>query len=270
MRWAQKRNWRPLAIVACALVSACGATVPPSSTPDPNLTAPPGGATATPVTSASASTGPSLEGTLVCVGTDLVFPADVFSLPVGAETGPDAAALALRDLVASETGSQLGLPRSGWRLVSADDTHARYLGVGPAGSAFVTLVIGAAGWEMNEGGECALAVQPPAGAGYATWRIDPTSSPTAASTQVAVLAIEMACAGGAAPLGRLLPPIVLTTDEAVTIALFVRTAPGANDCPGNPEVPVMVDLGGALGSRHLFDGSSVPPIQRSTATTARR
>jgi hypothetical protein len=263
-----QRRVGSLVIAVCLLTSACVESVvlrPSSLTvPDPtsSLTAPPGGATPTPVASPSASAGPSLEGTLTCAGMDLAFPADVLSLPPGAEAGLDAAARALRDLVGSETGSQLGLPRSGWRLVTADDTNAVYLAVGGGASAFVTLVNGTAGWEMNEGGRCDLAVQPPDGAGYASWRIDPASPPTAASTQVTVLATEVACAGGNAPLGRLLPPIILATEEAVTIAVFFRTAPGSNDCPGNPEVPVIVDFGGALGSRRLFDGSSVPPIQR--------
>lgn len=266
-----RRHVGSLVIATCLLTSACVASVPPRpsfvTSPDPadptsSLTAPPGGATATPVQLPSASAGPSLEGTLTCVGMDLTFPVDVLNLPPGAETGLDAAARALRDLLGSETGSQLGLPRSGWRLVSADDTNTVYLAIGPEGSAFVTLVNGAAGWEMNEGGRCDLAVQPPAGAGYASWQIDPANPPTAASTQLTVLATEVACAGGNAPLGRLLPPILLATEEAVTIAVFIRMAPGSNDCPGNPEVPVIVDLGAALGSRHLFDGSSVPPIQR--------
>jgi hypothetical protein len=118
-------------------------------------------------------------------------------------------------------------------------------------------------WENSGFGDCGLQVAPPEGVTYASWRLDPHRLPARGDTEIHLLATELACASGASSAGRLLRPIVLGNADAVTIALRVRIRSGAQDCPGNPEVAVTVTLGRPLGSRHLFDGSVVPPADRS-------
>jgi hypothetical protein len=118
-------------------------------------------------------------------------------------------------------------------------------------------------WMFSEGGECHLQIALPDGVGFASWRLDPDHRPAPDATTVHVLGTEISCAGGKAPVGRLLPPMVLPTDQAVTIALLVRQVPGGADCPGNPEFPQDVELAAPLGVRPLFDGSTVPPTARS-------
>ncbi len=69
---------------------------------------------------------------------------------------------------------------------------------------------------------------------------------------VTVLVTEIACASGRPPLGCLLPPVILATDDAVTIAFAVRKLPGGQDCPAKPETRVDVQLTEPLGNRGLF------------------
>jgi hypothetical protein len=60
----------------------------------------------------------------------------------------------------------------------------------------------------------------------------------------------------------LLTPIVLVAPDAITVAIGVRKRPDVQDCQGNPEIRVTVDLGEPLGARHLLDGSAFPAIER--------
>jgi hypothetical protein len=118
-------------------------------------------------------------------------------------------------------------------------------------------------WEFFEGGSCPLHVRLPDELGFATWRLDPAEPPAPEDLTITVLVTETACASGKPPLGRLLQPVVLATDDAVTIAIAVRRLPGSQDCPANPEVRAVIQLDESLGDRGLFDGSSFPAAPRS-------
>jgi hypothetical protein len=47
--------------------------------------------------------------------------------------------------------------------------------------------------------------------------------------------------------------------EAVTIAIVVRNRPGNQNCPGNPDFALEVELPEPLEGRPLFDGAVFPP-----------
>ena len=242
-------------------VSAPAATASTATEPPP--TPPAGGVSAPPSASASPVAAPSLQGSLACDGTDLDFPADVLGREANAELAPGPAAAALRAMVPTEAGQQLGLPARGWRLVTSSPTEAVFLAPTAGGWVYASTSIQDGTWQFWEGGACDLQVQLPEGVGFASWRVDPAHPLDPKQRSVAVLAQELACASGKPPVGRVLQPIVLETTTAVTIAIAVRHAPGGQDCQSTPEFPVEVTLGDELGSRALFDGSSVPPARRN-------
>jgi hypothetical protein len=257
---------------AALLLAGCGATTAPSppgpttSAPEPSLTLPPGGVTPPP-SEPAASPGvvaPAVAGDVRCASLDIMIPAAVFQASATAELAPDDAANALRQYVHSPTAVEAGWPAAGWRLVSHTSDAATFLARGPTTWWIATFAPAGGGWEFNEGGACDLGVALPEGVGFASWRVDPATPPAPGDTALHLLGTELACANGKPPqAARILDPIVLPGDQAITIALLVRQVPGGADCPGNPEFPITIDLAEPLGSRALFDGSTVPPTARS-------
>ncbi len=233
-----------------------GSPLPSSSlhTPSPGPTGPPSPTTAS---------GPDLPGALVCEGFDFEISADALREPANAELAPDAPALALRAFVATPEAGSLQLPMSGWRRVAVSAQSVTFLAHGPAGWVIATIAPADDGtWQFWEGGSCPLRVRLPDELGFATWRLDPAALSTPGDRTVTALVTEIACASGRPSLGRLLPPLVLAADDAVTIAFAVRKLPGDQDCPGNPEARIVVQLAAPLGDRGLFDGSTFPATPR--------
>jgi hypothetical protein len=243
--------------------TGCAVTPPPSPS-DPELTSPADetvGPFESPLPALPA--GPSLPGALVCDAFDISVPADVLPGFANAELGPGAPQLALRTFLVTEEAAQLALPRAGWRLVSASPDAATFLARGREGWVVAVMAPSESGrWEFFEGGLCPLRVELPEEIGFATWRLDPDRPPPPDGRIITVLATEIACASGQPPRGRLLPPVVLSTTDAVTIAIGVRKRGGDQECQGSPEVPVTVELPEPLGNRLLFDGSAFPAEPR--------
>lgn len=92
-------------------------------------------------------------------------------------------------------------------------------------------------------------------AGPATWRLSPDEAPTSDSRTIRVLLTERACASGRSPEGRVLEPQIEYRVDAIFITLRVRSRAGAQECPGNPEYPLTIELGEPLGDRALVDGT---------------
>jgi len=259
-------------IAATALLLAgCAATTapPPASTgssAEPSLTLPPGGVTAPP-SEAAASPGvvaPAVAGEVHCASLGITIPLAVFQTPATAELAPDDAANALRQYVHQPTAVETGWPAAGWRLVSRTSDVATFLARGPSTWWIATFAPAGGRWEFSEGGACDLGVALPKGVGFASWRVDPATPPAPGNAALHLLGTELACANGRPPeTARILDPIVLPGDQAITIALLVRNVPGGADCPGNPEFPIVIQLAEPLGSRVLFDGSTTPPTART-------
>jgi len=94
----------------------------------------------------------------------------------------------------------------------------------------------------------------------AVWRIDQNSPPSPSSSSISVLVTRLGCSGGVT--GRVLQPGVVFGDDSITVTFTVEAAaPGAYTCPGNPAVPLVIDLGQPLGQRSLVDGNCLPERQ---------
>jgi len=208
-------------------------------------------------------TGRRLGSAAIALASGLVFPAAALDRPGGQERGSAPEQAALRVHLESPDVFQTGWPTTGWWAV--DGVPGRVTDLAPGNGTWwvATFVRRADIWEFREGGECPLQVALPHGVGFASWRLDLAATPTPDATTIRILGTEAACANGKAPVGRVLAPVVLARDDALTIVLLVRGVPGGADCPSNPEFSQVVELAAPLGDRPLFDGSTVPPTARS-------
>lgn len=237
-------NRLSLLFAAALLLAGCGTTGAPSPSVEPSVEPP---------------LDPRVLG-LTCGGGNAFHPA-LLGVPGHAENDPDAAAAALRaEIIGS--ASELRLPRSGWVRVAQLADRVQFVAPDGDGDGWfvVGLMVRDGRWTLDLMGECQPEVVLPAGVGRAEWRLDPAfPRPAAGDRQIHVLINELACAGGQSPEGRVLPPIVAPSQTAMTISILVTNRPGGQDCPGNPDFPMTVDLPEPLGGRPLLDGAVFPP-----------
>lgn len=85
-----------------------------------------------------------------------------------------------------------------------------------------------------------------------------SARPTSSGTTIAVLVSEIECTSARDPEPHLQTPLVVQTEEAVTVYWTTRSAEGDQTCPGNPWVPREIVLDEPLGDRPLLDGSRWP------------
>ena len=91
--------------------------------------------------------------------------------------------------------------------------------------------------------------------GPAGWWIDPAALPLdPATTVVPGILVERECASGRSPEGRVLPPEIEYGDDEIVITFQVTRPEGDQDCQGNPEFPLEIELAEPLGDRTLVDG----------------
>jgi hypothetical protein len=243
---------RSLVLAAAVLFAACGSTEVPQPSGSP---------------SASPSVEPSVElpldpGVLgLTCGSDLAFHPSLLATAGRAETDADAAAEALRVEIAG-SASELDLPRAGWVRVAQLADRVQFVSPDRNGDGWlvVGLILRDGRWSLDVMGECQPEILLPAGVSRAEWRLDPAFPPPAVGDRtVRILINERACSGGSSPEGRVLPPIIAPSPTAMTIAILVTNIPGGNDCPGNPDFAMKVDLPEPLGGRPLLDGAVFPP-----------
>lgn len=186
-----------------------------------------------------------------------------------AGAGLDEIATAIRGFLDSEEG--LYWPQGNWQILHETDDTVLLVYQGGDGSdssadesslAFQTVerVDGEWRWAgSSSGGSCPLRTSLPEGLNAVEWRIDPAADPlTPDSTRVELLVTERECASGQAMGERLLGPEIVTTEKAVLIAFAAEPPPGDfQDCQGNPEQSVVVDMAGPLGNRVISDGLAV-------------
>jgi hypothetical protein len=228
-------------IVLLALLAGCGGSASASEAPLPSII------------------DPDVVG-LRCGDGDPFHPALVRE-PGRAEGDRDPAAGALVEFLGGP--NRAGLPASGWIRVGQLAGEARFIAPSEsAGGWFVVKVAaGPTGWTVEDRGRCEIEVVGPEGVTRADWRLDPAvPRPAGGDRTIHVVLTERACSGGQSPEGRIEPPVISTTEQAVIIAFFVRQVPGGNDCPGNPEFPLEVELPEPLGDRLLLDGGVFPPV----------
>lgn len=112
-------------------------------------------------------------------------------------------------------------------------------------------------WSGATSGSCSLQYAVPDGLGRVNWRLDPTEQPNPESTQLRMLLSEEACASGQEIGDRLRGPQVEVTENSVWIAFAAVSLSGAQTCPSNPEISVIVELPEALGTREIIGGYDI-------------
>ncbi len=147
-----------------------------------------------------------------------------------------------------------------WRVLH-DDEDAITIGlgewteIGPAdGAMYLSLERSADTWEAIGWGDCQLA---PVLKPDVEWAEATTVRADGATLTLQVN--ERQCASARDPEPYLHEPVVVETDDAVTIYWTTTPVVGGADCPGNPSVERTVELDAPLGSRAVLDGSTYPP-----------
>lgn len=203
---------------------------------------------------------------LKCGDPDRIFPPEALEGPGLAELGPDPAAGVLRSTVA-EAAPVMPLPERGWHRVVDTPDGVTFVAPGDQAAPWWVVTVGVLAGTLQaiEYGACNLGVAPPNGATFARWWLDPDGpSITPETTTLAVLLREQVCASGRPPKGRVMAPTIVTTADAIEIAIGIRKQLTGQDCPGNPSFALEVVLPEAIGSRGLFDASEFPPRPATT------
>ncbi|GAA1117595.1 hypothetical protein GCM10009582_13530 [Arthrobacter flavus] len=79
----------------------------------------------------------------------------------------------------------------------------------------------------------------------------------------------MDCTGARDPAPFLATePVVVETEDEVTVYWTSQQIQGGADCPGNPWVERTLQLDQALGDRTLMDGSTWPPAPVTLKTAS--
>lgn len=89
---------------------------------------------------------------------------------------------------------------------------------------------------------------------------------TAETATLDLMVSEIDCTSARDPEPYLAEPVVVETEQAVTVYWTTELPTGGADCPGNPWVPRSLTLQDPLGDRELLDGSSYPPTTVRTVT----
>lgn len=234
-----------MAIVVVLLISGCRLTggAPPSDTSS-------GGAP-----SSTWGSDPAISR-VAC--DDVAFDLALLDRPGRAENAGDAAAVALRQHLASGMETDF-LPAAGW--IEAVRTESRVLFIAPieGGLARVDMKLEGGHWRASGWGGCTLRPEIPLGMNIATFRVAPGETLTAETTELDVLVTEVECNSGEDARGRVQEPAVIRSAESMTVIFTVVARPGGHDCQSNPETPFRLLLPEPLGDRVLLDGSSIPP-----------
>ncbi len=261
-----RRLTTALALLVVVTAASCGDDVD-STTADPTTT--------TATTTSTTSTAPVTTDEPVTTAGDAdpivgcpsgpTFPLSALDdvPPVtDAEPGVEAA---MQDFLANEEGSFW--PQDDWRVLHETSERVLVVHVGDrstaadTGLSFMTLEADGDEWRWagaSSGAECPLQFQLADGLGVVEWELDPAyPTPAPDDTVLHVLATERGCAGGQAMGDRLNEPVVLGDDSQVGITLSVVPLEGYQDCPGNPQTELEVDLGEPLGDRRIVDGREV-------------
>jgi hypothetical protein len=201
------------------------------------------------------------EGTdalVTCGG--MSFPYSALENPLGFEDTDHPLAAALLESLSSGEGAFLG--EGSWRLLLDDGDHALVAQGDPPGATMSFEWTGDRWiWSGLSGGPCETRVVLPPGLGEADWILDPAfPEPGPDTTEIHVLVTERSCTGAAEIGDRLVGPEIRQTAHEVVVAFAVIPLEGgAFTCPGNPSLPVTVELDEPLGDRVLADGGFFPP-----------
>lgn len=247
--------------VSVVVVAACQA-----GSGAPSVVDTPPASVASPRASGGASAGATIDPdwvtrpALTCGDPDRLFPPEALGGLGLAELGLDPAAEILRATIAETPDTPF--PSTGWHRVIDDPDGVTFVAHGDVATPWLTVAVGRLDGtlQVTELGQCNLAVAAPNGVNFGRWWLDPAGPPlTPEATTLAVLVREIECASGMPPEGRVLEPTIVTTVEAMQIAIGIRDQSTAQDCQGNPAYPIEIALPEPLGVRSLYDASQFPP-----------
>lgn len=195
---------------------------------------------------------------LTCGDNKRLFPPEALAGPGLAEFGFDPAAAVLRATIADTPDY---FPDSGWHRVLESPDGVTFVAAGNEETPWFEVTVGLFDGNLQAvgQGQCTLAIAAPTGVSFARWWLDPNAPPPASeATQLAILLREQDCASGKPPDGRVLEPTIVTTADAIEVAIGIREQ-GNADCPSNPAYSLQLMLPEPIGSRRLFDASQYPP-----------
>ena len=189
------------------------------------------------------------------------FPASALNdIPLLSEADLPGVEAAIRPFLESEEG--VYWPQDHWRVLYRSDDLVQLVHLDDStpetSIAFMDTEFDEGEWRWagsSMGGGCPLEVKMPPGLNAVDWRLDPSSQPlTSESTVIHVLVTERACASGQELADRLLGPEVIVTDSDVLISFAAEAQGGVQNCQGNPETAVTIELSGPIGSRIVTNG----------------
>ncbi len=245
------------ALAACQSTAVQGASSVAPTPPAPSSNESP---SAAPTSSDGGAIDPSwvTRPALTCGDDKRRFPPEALEGPGLAELGFDPVSAVLRSTIADTPDYY---PDTGWHRVLESPDGVTFVAAGNAETPWFEVTVGLFDGDLQAviQGQCALAIAAPAGTSFGRWWLDPAAPPPAAeSTQLAILLRERDCASGKPPIGRVLEPTVVTTAQAIEVAIGIRQQ-GNADCPSNPAYSMQLLLPEPIGSRRLFDASQYPP-----------
>lgn len=259
--------------LAALMVAACG--VSPGADP----------ATTTTLVSTTTSTTASPPSDVIRVGDigivvppdgDGSYPDDVQVtcssgvFPIGAldnirpleEADPGGVTEAIAPFLEGEEGKFW--PQDGWQILHETDDRIHLIAKADQGTlAHMQVTAGGSGWTWAgaslAGDPCELQFVVPEELNTVDWRLDPEAEPLSASTvEFGVILTERPCVDGREIGDRLLGPEIVMTETRVFVAFAAERPEGdAFTCPGNPDMPYVVELPEPLGDRELMEGLNV-------------
>lgn len=158
-------------------------------------------------------------------------------------------------------------PQDGWLILYESENEVLVVNGGgestpEGGLSFMTVERVGGEWRWagsSSGVSCPLTTSLPPGLNTVEWRLDPSAPKLGPDTkELRILAMERECVSGREMGDRLLDPEVVYTDDAVLLAFAAVPAPGADqNCQGNPEQAVAIELTEPLGGREVLNGMTV-------------
>lgn len=101
--------------------------------------------------------------------------------------------------------------------------------------------------------------------GVARWVLDPANPPDPSESVLHIRPTETGCGGGAVPEGREVRSVLMASGDEVVVFVLIEPSTFPMNCPGNPSLPMTIELGRPLGELRVFEGFFVPPLVRYPA-----
>lgn len=189
-------------------------------------------------------------------------PVSVFGGPANAELGTTPGEVALNEAIHNPALADVGMSRTGWRLVSESETQAVFV-TGALSGPFPWWALFKredTGWKWAGSGTCTPHTVLH-GLEAASWSISSKQRRLTPDTRrISVVLEGGGCSGGMSSNPRARKPIFRKLGKRLLVTVLLEPLPpGAYTCQGVVNPPMWVALPGRLGKRRLYDGSTYPP-----------